>query len=142
MSDKYDDDTPPHRIRIFGDPRAKVRCFAVTEPLSEFHSGRLYLRTDAPSLRSCVDGPLTPRVQELLADLLKLKGIASVNLSETQLDVEIGTAFNWSDVTDAIVELLMRRLFAGKTVQLELRMSRTVHEVMLVHFEPAAKLNQ
>lgn len=109
--------SPPHRIRLSGDWFDRTLSFAVTEILTDCPSGWLVYPRNAAGLDS--DCFKSAGVTAMLVELVQLKGIASINVGMMQMDIEIGPAFDWTDVNDAIVEIITRHLFAGEAVDVQ-----------------------
>ncbi|MBS2004998.1 MAG: hypothetical protein JST44_26030 [Cyanobacteria bacterium SZAS LIN-5] len=112
-----------HRIRTCKTDSAEVCRFGLTKCLyssnGDVRSIR-YFPEDAEDVLLDSDRLLLESrpIQAAVAEILKLDGVVSVAVKHYEVEVEIGLAFDWSEISAATISIL-KKLFKDEEVDIQ-----------------------
>lgn len=113
-----------HRIRTAATESREVSRFGVTKPLF-ISSGDVrairYFRDDIEDVLLDPDTRLqleSQSIQAVVAEILKLDGVVSVAVKHYEVEVEIGLAFDWPEISTATISIL-KKLFQDEEVDIQ-----------------------
>lgn len=113
-----------HLIRTAATGSREVSRFGVTKPLF-ISSGDItsirYFRDDIEDVLLDPHRQLqleSQSIQALVAEILKLDGVVSVAVKHYEVEVEIGLAFDWPEISTATISIL-KKLFQDEEVDIQ-----------------------